>query len=57
MIQSRFYVFVAIGKLLFGSKAISEAMNFAVGMVGYVPQSMITAKKSEEEQIPLSFGQ
>jgi len=46
MMQSRFYVFLAVGKLLFGRHAASEAINFAVGMVGAKPE---TAKE------PLSF--
>lgn len=37
MMQSRFYLFLAIGKLLFGRHATSEAINFAVGMVGAKP--------------------
>ena len=37
MMQSRFYVFLAVGKLLFGRHAASEAMNFAVGMLGAKP--------------------
>jgi hypothetical protein len=34
MMQSRFYVFLAVGKLLFGRHATSKAIEFAVGMVG-----------------------
>jgi hypothetical protein len=37
MMQSQFYVFLAVGKLLFGRHAHSEAINFAVGMVGAGP--------------------
>jgi len=36
--QSRFYLFLAVGKLLFGRHATSEPMNFAVGMVGAQPE-------------------
>ena len=38
MMQSRFYLFLAVGKLLFGRHATSEPMNFAVGMVGAQPE-------------------
>jgi hypothetical protein len=37
MMQSRFYVFLAVGRLLFGRHATAEAMNFASGMVGAKP--------------------
>ena len=40
MMQSQFYVFLAIGKLLFGRHASSEAKNFAVGMVGAKPETV-----------------
>jgi len=32
--QSRFYVFLAVGKLLFGRKGDAQAMDFACGMTG-----------------------
>ena len=35
--QSRFYVFLTVGKLLFGRHATSKAIHFAVGMVGAKP--------------------
>jgi hypothetical protein len=38
MMQSQFYVFLAIGKPLFGRHTSSEAINFAVGMVGAKPE-------------------
>jgi len=34
MMQSRFYVFLAVGKLLFGKHEQSQAMHFASGIVG-----------------------
>ena len=37
MIQSHFYVFLAVGKLLFGRQEHSQAMQFASGMVGAKP--------------------
>lgn len=37
MMQSRFYVFLAVGKLLFGRHEYSQAMHFASGMVGAEP--------------------
>ena len=37
MMQSRFYVFLAVGKLLFGRHEHSQAMHFASGMVGAKP--------------------
>jgi len=37
MMQSRFYVFLAVGKLLFGRHEHSQAMHFVSGMVGAKP--------------------
>lgn len=37
MMQSRLYVFLAIGKLLFGRHDYSQAMHFGSGMVGAKP--------------------
>ncbi len=37
MMQSHFYVFLAVGKLLFGRHEHSKAMQFASGMVGAKP--------------------
>jgi hypothetical protein len=37
MMQSHFYVFLAVGKLLFGRHEHSQAMQFASGMVGAKP--------------------
>ncbi len=37
VMQSRFYVFLAVGKLLFGRHEHSQAMQFASGMVGAKP--------------------
>ena len=38
MMQSHFYVFLAVGKLLFGRHEHSQAMQFASGMVGAKPR-------------------
>jgi hypothetical protein len=37
MLQSQFYVFLAVGKLLFGRRETSQAMHFAPSMVGANP--------------------
>jgi hypothetical protein len=37
MMQSHFYVFLAVGKLLFGRHEHAQAMHFASGMVGAKP--------------------
>jgi hypothetical protein len=47
MMQSRFYVFLAVGKLLFGRHEPSQAIAFAVGMVGATPATSEKPKISE----------
>ena len=50
MMQSRFYVFLAVGKLLFGRGKTSQAIDFASGMVGE------TRESSEDLKMPDDSG-
>jgi hypothetical protein len=48
MMQSHFYVFLAVGKLLFGRHEHGQAMQFASGMVGAKPLVVKEAPVSQK---------
>jgi hypothetical protein len=57
MMQSHFYVFYALGKLLFGRHATDQANDFAAGMVGAVKVYDFEEKKDpRSEQLILERG-
>ncbi|HEX4087049.1 MAG TPA: hypothetical protein VHY22_19195 [Chthoniobacteraceae bacterium] len=53
MFQSQFYVFLAIGKLLFGQMEISQAMDIASGMVG--ARSSIPVEPAKPLELDFDF--
>jgi hypothetical protein len=57
MLQSHFYVFYALGKLLFGRHETKQANDFASGMVGAVKMVEFgQSERSSVEQLVLELG-